>query len=609
MNNFETAIIAQTTDYFIPDNYGSMREELKVRPGVRSVRAEGASGLSKYGSGTSLRLNSVAFSTDGLERGVNYGPWEDFGLFANNYGRHTLGLDYGPYGYAKTTYDDYGKNPIIHSARGIGGANSVLILGARPTISKKAARTNKGELYTQAPVIVPGVDDYVIWEIEAETKGELAISTTNPLTITDTVPSGLELDERSILPKPNIAKGIEVQVREVVVRGTGEVEKQIQWIFTKGSKNFAVSEEKGTLIQYKTYVNEKTESGITFEETARVSFFKEAYDVSDTASVTTIDKVMSSLHKEVDKAVINSKEDKLTYTLLYRNGMNKELDYDLYDIFPYDGDYRGSKISGTKKLVDVQSSHEDVVMMYTFDERLTPPALKLEIFKTKEEWEALEKNVEDATGIYIKVNQLDALTDLQIKLVFNTYNNQADDVLYNDFGMRHISNGYPLPIQSNVVETTTKESEGDITPIGPTRPTRPPEKPKPKPDPDPDPDPIPEGIPDSEPDEIIEITPDPIPEGIPNPEPDEIIEITPDPIPEGIPIKENPKTGDIGYLLELLLLAAMGVLLSLKIKKNTANNSLWIFLKKKRVYVAVDRLQQYGQLLLRKFFGRKKSVP
>ncbi len=169
------------------------------------------------------------------------------------------------------------------------------------------------------------------------------------------------------------------------------------------------------------------------------------------------------LYKEVDKAII-AVDDTLTYTLNFNNRGSQSTDYDLYDIFPYDEDNRKNNFSGSLRLINILSDYGNIEIKYTFDEGLTTGKVIAlgGTFKTKEEWEAEGKNIENSTGIHIFIKSLPANQSNSITLTFETLGNNKLDALYNDFAMKYQLNGKDISIISNIVRSTVPGIEKEV---------------------------------------------------------------------------------------------------------------------------------------------------
>lgn len=352
---------------------------------------------------------------------------------------------YGELGYRKTVYDDNGDLVAAQYPSGSASrVSSTLPIGAKPTIKKTVTGIN-GESLGASSIVVPGVDEGVRWNLDVALQSPFEIIEDTPLTVTDTVPAGLELDLASIGPKTDPERGIEMNV---TTNANGQ--KVITWTFTS-----ELAREEFKNLTYVTYVDPMAENNITYTETATADFLLDQYQAESEAGVLTQLRAGLAVKKDINKTVIMQDETDLEYTLTYRNtaGPGTTEDYKLYDSFPNNNDGRGTKYAGSMKLKSVEIDHADpgVELKYTFDQGINNGDILRADFKTEAEWTALGKNIEDATGIYVWLPNVEANVIGNVKLTFDTNGNNPQDLLVNNFRMSYEFNGTTFPLISNQV--------------------------------------------------------------------------------------------------------------------------------------------------------------
>ena len=310
------------------------------------------------------------------------------------------------------------------------GGGSMLVLSYRLGITKSVSETTNGK-----PVSVYNIakTNEINWTIKPSIAVPRDVTVTDPITITDTVPSGLVIvDESFNIPYNNI---------ETLPDGT----RKLTWVLT----NYDAAAGLPT-ITYKTVIPLLTADRTQFNTTATIDSDGDTRSVetfkTSNYGVSIINDASFKISKNVDKNLVEIGES-FKYTLTWSNNSKKSYRNGvMLDILPYNnnignnfnGDYiienftvpKGSKIYYTQQ--DPTTIVEDPVQSGVTD------------------WKPLINGVK-ATAIKVEVDTITALTSEDITFTLKPTDNRGKNVYFNTFKMG--VQGMDAVLSSNIVKT------------------------------------------------------------------------------------------------------------------------------------------------------------
>lgn len=344
--------------------------------------------------------------------------------------------------YVPSKYDSNGNVMSgTHSPANHHGGNSVLVISYKLNIKKSVDDLINGkpmEVYNLA------TNNTVNWVLKPSIEVPRDVTVNDPITITDTVPAGLDIVMDSFnVPYTNI---------ETLPDGS----KKITWVLTNYDATAGLPE-----IRYKTTIPLSTTDRTQFDTQATIDADGDNRSVKDFKTsvygISVINDASFKIVKNVNKDRVEIGED-FKYTLTWSNNSNRNYSNGvMLDILPYNGNINNNFHGGyTIKDFEVPAGSR---IFYTTKDPSTITDDPVNNGVT--DWKPLANGV-TATAIKVEVDTIASKTDENIKFTLQPNNNLGDDVYYNVFKMG--VDGMTAVLASNIVRTDViaRKLEGTV---------------------------------------------------------------------------------------------------------------------------------------------------
>lgn len=271
--------------------------------------------------------------------------------------------DSGNLQYVKTEYDDNGQIIPGTHYRGYEWGNSILICGAKTSISKKAVDESGKQK-----------NNYYLDKNEYEVKYQIAPGVLNnkylnakitgiTLKIEDTLPVGLTYvlgSTNSIYEEPEIINNSDGSTKLIWYINNVTSGEDIEPITYRA--HIAESTQNGTQLQTRVILSEEPEK--KKDENGNISYIYKIGNGIESERTATNSIQVSNLashrfYKTTDTPVIE-RNGKIQYKITYSNNTNTKIsDFQLLDILPYNGDGRGTNFNGDLELENIKVIQKD----------------------------------------------------------------------------------------------------------------------------------------------------------------------------------------------------------------------------------------------------------
>lgn len=351
-----------------------------------------------------------------------------------NFTYPTADYDSGDPNYIKAEYDEDG-NIISKSDTRLTGT-TLLILGAKQSITVESIDETTNELKEYYDL--GKNESEVIYKLTPNLQKYASKSPTITgvtIKVTDTLPVGL-----------TYVGGSEQNGNEPDIINNEDGTQTLIWYLY----DCTVGDKIDSII-FKANINEETANATTLTNTAIISADKDKVGNKKLATRTTTNTIKVTnlashrLYKTTDAPVVESGET-IHYQIVYQNKTDEKVeDFQLLDILPYNGDSRGSSISGTYHLDRIQISqanattgnvieNDNLSLYITKDiSARTDITVKNSDIGTSDIWE--EKTIGSTIGEEVVAYALKGEIEAQEKVIIDLYltpkNNEAEDTYVN----------------------------------------------------------------------------------------------------------------------------------------------------------------------------------
>lgn len=346
----------------------------------------------------------------------------------------TAYYDSGDPNYIKAEYDEDGN--IISKSDSTASGTTLLILGAKQSITIESIdeTTNEEKEYYD----LGKNENEVIYKLTPKLEKYASNSPTITgvtIKVTDTLPVGL-----------TYVGGSEQNGNEPDIINNEDGTQTLIWYLYD-----CTVDNKIDSIIFKANINEETANATTLTNTAIISADRDKVGNpiistrTTTNTIQVINLASHRLYKTTDAPVVESGET-IHYQIVYQNKTDEKVeDFQLLDILPYNGDSRGSSISGTYHLDRIQISqtnattgnvieNDNLSLYITKDTSArTDITVKNSDIGTSDIWE--EKTIGSTIGEEVVAYALKGEIEAQEKVIIDLYltpkNNEAEDTYVN----------------------------------------------------------------------------------------------------------------------------------------------------------------------------------
>ena len=357
--------------------------------------------------------------------------------------------------YVKTEYDENGQIVDGTHLGSVRRGDSIIILGAIPSISIKSENKDGYE-----------TTNFDIGLNENEVRYEIRPTLTTVLT---TEVTGVNLKIKSVLPKglsyvedsSNI-ENIEVTTDEK----TGET--TLTWYLYNVTVGETISP-----IEFNAHIDETTINGTQYQINAMITEIIEDGEISKignpgeyyrvaTSDIQIINMESYLLYKLTQTPVIE-RNGKMQYSITFKNNTMHDLStFQLLDILPYNGDNRGTSYNGEYKLDRIEIIGQTGLAIYTTnDSNIREEGnVKDSNIITKYNWEETSGDLsKDVTAIFID-GTVEDLTTVQINLYLTTIDSEPKDVYINNATVQTNVDSPQITTTNVKVQVVKRELEG-----------------------------------------------------------------------------------------------------------------------------------------------------
>lgn len=336
--------------------------------------------------------------------------------------------------YIKAEYDEDGN--IISKSDTRTTGTTLLILGAKQSITVESIDETTNELKEYYDL--GKNESEVIYKLTPNLQKYASNSPTITgvtIKVTDTLPVGL-----------TYVGGSEQNGNEPDIINNEDGTQTLIWYIY----DCTVGDKIDSII-FKANINEETANATTLTNTAVISADKDKVGNEKLATRTTTNTIQVTnlashrLYKTTDAPVVESGET-IHYQIVYQNKTDEKVeDFQLLDILPYNGDSRGSSISGTYHLDRIQISqanattgnvieNDNLSLYITKDTSArTDITVKNSDIGTSDIWE--EKTIGSTIGEEVVAYALKGEIEVQEKVIIDLYltpeNNESEDTYVN----------------------------------------------------------------------------------------------------------------------------------------------------------------------------------
>lgn len=336
--------------------------------------------------------------------------------------------------YIKAEYDEDGN--IISKSDSKMPGTTLLILGAKQSITVESIDETTNELKEYYDL--GKNESEVIYKLTPNLQKYASNSPTITgvtVKITDTLPVGL-----------TYVGGSEQNGNEPDIVNNEDGTQTLIWYIY----DCTVGDKIDSII-FKANINEETANATTLTNTAVISADKDKVGNEKLATRTTTNTIQVTnlashrLYKTTDAPVVESGET-IHYQIVYQNKTDEKVeDFQLLDILPYNGDSRGSSISGTYHLDRIQISqtnnttgnvieNDNLSLYITKDTSArTDITVKNSDIGTSDIWEekTIGSTIAEEAVAYALKGEIEAQEKVIIDLYLTPENNESEDIYVN----------------------------------------------------------------------------------------------------------------------------------------------------------------------------------
>ena len=388
----------------------------------------------------------------------------------NQYPR--LEWDSGNKNYIKTEYNESGNIAAGTHSGGWQYGQSILVVGADMKINKEAIDEETSEKKINY--------DFSKNEYDVTYKLTPIINSYDNINITDAI---LKIEDN--LPKEISYIPGSCNFKEPEIEKNDDGTTKLIWYI------YGIENEKIDPIIYKAHIDETVENSTILNSTAIISEIPEIdnngnkiYKIGNIIEKNRITEVsiqvinLSSyyVYKKTETSVIEKNGD-MSFKIVCGNKTEDELnEFRLLDILPYNADSRGTAFNGTYKIKNINLKQIDTItnkeiknnnikILITEEKnvrnKITVKDENLELSNIWKNYISGEKIDKEITAILL-AGSLKAKTKLEIDILIETSNNEAEDIYKNQVTVQTNKNTEEMQTSIVAVKTINRKIQGKV---------------------------------------------------------------------------------------------------------------------------------------------------